>query len=267
MKKQLLFLTLFCLSFGLCAQMIRTDKTFQGMYYAEYIPKNQNVKGIILYLHGIGEVGKGLDALEGLEIPKLFKNGIEKPYIVIVPNLPSGSSWSKARVNQLLDLVDNYKTKYRNDNIIITGLSMGGIGAFNAVVWANERYERNDYFKAVGIVCGKNELGSGSNVTNAYKNVPLRWWHGSADDVLPASNGRNTVTMLNANGGKASFIEYPGVKHNAWARAYNDEPDSFWKFIEPYIQEYEIPEPIPTSPAIQSDSIVIIIKGNISIIK
>src|SRR6188768_2103623 len=70
-------------------QMKREVLTYNGTQYLKYTPTTMSVKGAILFLHGLGERGTNIALLENLEIPKQLKNGLEVPYIVVAPQLPS----------------------------------------------------------------------------------------------------------------------------------------------------------------------------------
>ena len=52
--------------------------------------------------------------------------------------------------------------------------------------------------------------------------VPVRAYHGAADDVVPVAAEQAAVDALRACGGQVSFTIYPGVGHDAWNPAYEE---------------------------------------------
>jgi predicted peptidase len=202
--------------------MQRTIKTYASIQYIEYLPVSAP-KGIILYYHGLGEVGKGIDAVEVNEIPKLFKAGLEKDYIVIAPYLPSGTSWPKNMIMALLDLINNYNLPNR----IVTGLSLGGMATLSTLIFANEKFQRNNFFSAAGVVCGK----TSATDLQPFMATPIRWWHGTNDAQLSINNARAFYDRLKAAGGQITLIEYVGMGHAIWSKAYNEEATSFWQWL------------------------------------
>src|SRR4051812_7824317 len=88
MKTKLTLLLLIAPIF-LFGQMKREVLNYNGIQYLKYTPTTMAVKGAILYLHGIGERGSDITLVERNEIPKQLKAGMEVPYIVVAPQLPS----------------------------------------------------------------------------------------------------------------------------------------------------------------------------------
>lgn len=116
MKKLLLILFLIPALCG--AQMKYTDGHFNTAgNYRVYEPTHFKPVGIILYFHGLGERSDtDLSLIERNEIPKLFKNGIEKPFIVICPQLStSKNGWGNGEIVPMLNLMDAYARFYKVD--------------------------------------------------------------------------------------------------------------------------------------------------------
>ena len=67
-------------------------------------------------------------------------------------------------------------------------------------------------------MCG---YGNPAVVCNA-RAVPVRAYHGGADDVVPLADQQACVDALRACGGTVDFTVYPGVGHDAWNPAYED---------------------------------------------
>jgi predicted peptidase len=210
--------------------MTKTAKIWNGINYLEYLP--QKINGIILYFHGMGERGSDLNLLERNEIPKLYKNGLEKNYLTICPQLPGSlSSWSSSMQRSLLDLMEFYKAKYNVSVVHVTGLSLGGYTSISMVNQAFLKFSRDDYFTSAGIVCGKT---SATDMT-PFLGTPFKCWHGTADNTNKIYNMQVFRDRLTNAGGTIELVEYIGDDHIIWDRAYNPEDaDSYFSFIEDF---------------------------------
>ena len=237
----------------LISKKLQSDTGYK-IDFKEYV--GENPVCIIPFFHGLGEVGDGIDAVEVNEIPKLFKLGIEKPCVCLAFYKPSGSLWYVREIVAALEVIDDYKKKY-NLPVITTGLSLGGIAQITMVQEAHKLFGPG-YFAAVGIVCGK---ASVSDYT-PFMGIPIRWWHGTNDGTLPISNARAFCSKLKSLGGDVSLVEFSGVGHNAWTRAYNDEPGNFWDWIKPFCQQGEQQtQPIPATLEYSNGELLAVIDG------
>ena len=105
------------------------------------------------------------------------------------------------------------------DRVYITGLSMGGFGAWIAI----SRYPHR--FAAAVPVCG------GGDPTAVAETTARVWaFHGAADRVIPPRRSREMIEALRGVGSDPRYTEYPGVGHNAWERAYQDPDLIEWLF-------------------------------------
>ncbi len=210
---------------------------------ATYKPTTMEARAVIMSFHGIGEEGNTLEDFLGPngpeknEIPKLFKNGKEVPYIVLVPMLRKESkSWPTNLLNNMLDILDVYKSQ--GYDIHITGLSLGGI-AVHAM--AKEAYRRNGYrpgyFKSIGAVCGR----INAPLAIWYDSTNVKLWHGTLDPTLPFKTASDLYTLLSK---QYNIIDYPdslqriqkvwyvGSGHAIWAKAYDFSKDSYWHWLD-----------------------------------
>jgi predicted peptidase len=224
--------------------MQRTIKSNFGIDYIEYV--GPSPASIIAFFHGLGEVGKGINAVEVNEIPKRFKNGETKNCICLAFYKPSGTSWYARELVSALNVIEEYRLQY-NLPIISTGLSLGAMAQFTL---AQEAYKKfgPKYFSAIGVVCGK----TGISDMTPFLGIPVRLWHGTNDSTLPISNARSFYKKLKEAGGDVSMIEYAGMNHNIWGKAYSDEADAFWSWIAA-IEKQDVSPGIATSPVIKSE--------------
>jgi predicted peptidase len=216
--------------------MTRTNHVFGTIPYIKYVPSDiTQIKGVILYLHGAGEINTDINLLERNEIPKLFKSPsvIEKDYVVICPQLTSGTGWPATSQKYLLELIERTSYEYQNTNIILTGLSLGGYTALLLIREAYIKYGHDHFFTAAGLMCAK-ILNSTTFDVTPYLGTPIKLWHGTTDTINPISTMRNFTTRVNAGGGDVTLVEYAGVAHDVWSlpRGYADA--NFWAFADTY---------------------------------
>jgi predicted peptidase len=226
-KISVLFLCLLIV-FSSSGQMTKTVNKFGDIRYYKYVPQD-SIYGLILYLPGIGETGTDITWLERNPIPELFKSPsvLEKHYVIICPQLSSGSSWPLSAQRYLLELTERTKIEYNITKVFLTGLSLGGYTALGLMKEAYTKYGHGHFFDAVGLMCAKET----SSLTLPFVEVPIKLWHGTADTENPISNMRAFKARVLAAGGDVTLVEYEGVGHNVWdlPRGYADA--NFWAFI------------------------------------
>lgn len=196
---------------------------------------------LVLFLHGSGERGNDNKA-QLTHGPKAILENAEKlgqPIFLIAPQCPSDKTWAPYRTdpsspadgtlaNPLLDavltLVGETASKQPVDRnrIYITGLSMGGFGTWAAIA------RKPEIFAAAIPICG---AGDPRTVVR-FKNMPIRIFHGDADNVVPPAGSQLMFDALKDAGSDAKLTLYPGVGHNSWTRTYADEEVIRWLFAQ-----------------------------------
>lgn len=199
---------------------------------------------LIVVLHGAGE--RGTDNEKQLvHGSKLFlDSAVREKYkaIVVFPQCPQESYWSSVQIDRtqtplaldfdytrpitpplkaVMELVQELVTSEAVEKrcVYITGLSMGGMGTFEAV----HRYP--DIFAAALPICGGGD-------TIRYEKVDVPFWvfHGTDDSVVDVDYSRAMVARLKALKVKTRYTEYAGVNHDSWNNAFA-EPDFLkWMF-------------------------------------
>ena len=102
--------------------------------------------------------------------------------------------------------------------IVLTGLSMGGAGAWEIAA------AHPDRFAAVVPVCGFGKPETAA----ALKGLPLWAFVGDEDMDRIVRETRAMVAALRAVDAKPKYTEYRGIGHNSWDRAYNDPSLAAW---------------------------------------
>lgn len=167
---------------------------------------------MIVFLHGAGERGDGVDRLSVHGIPLYFGQNechMDLPVVTLSPQCPEGEIWSNfpAAIMELILAV----AKEQNvdmTRISITGISMGGFGTWSMLA----RYP--EFFSAAAPICG-----GGVSWYIATK-TPIRAFHGDADTIVPPVYSRLMVDAVNEHGGNATLTLYPDCDHNCWTETY-----------------------------------------------
>jgi predicted peptidase len=191
------------------------------MQYLLYLPKDYddlaNRWPLVLFLHGKGESGSDLAKVKTHGPPKLVEAKNDYPFILVSPQSPHGGWDPQALCALLDDIVARYRVD--GDKIYLTGLSMGGYGAWALAAYAPDR------FAAIVPICGC------GRTTDAKKLVNLAIWvfHGAKDQVVPLAQSEAMVNALKAAGSDAKFTIYPDAGHDSWTATY-DNPE-LWRWL------------------------------------
>jgi len=170
---------------------------------------------LILSLHGSGAAGRDLRRVEADGFPRRAARG-DLPFIVVAPQSP-GRGWDAESLDALLARV---LASYRVDRerIYLTGLSMGGYGAWALGAAHPER------FAAIAPICGGGDVAWAGSLSR----VPIWAFHGDRDRVVPPRESETLVDAVRELGGDAQLTIYRGVGHDAWTRTYDDPGFYTW---------------------------------------
>ena len=198
---------------------------------------------LLVYLHGAGE--RGNDNISQLNHGKeLFLNSPElENVIVIAPQCPSDGYWvditrpttpeecairtfpenaeMTAPLRAVKELIDSLINSGKVDThrIYCTGLSMGGMGTLDLML----RFP--DLFAAAEPICGAVNI---SRLAKYSGNTPVRLFHGDCDETVPVHFSREAYDTLKKIGHEVEYIEYPGVYHNSWDKAFAEKDFLKW---------------------------------------
>lgn len=207
--------------------------THQGeLKYELYLPKGYeqlttNHWPLMLFLHGIGERGTDVSKVFAHGPIKLAHNGDEFPFIIVAPQCPDGEFWGNTEA--LIELLDNVEKNYRVDptRVYLTGLSMGGYGAWKLGTTYPER------FAAMMPVCGGGELlnirFANPDKAKALKTLAVWAFHGAKDNVVPVTESERTIAYLkNADVNEVKLTIYPNAMHDCWTETFNNPEVYDW---------------------------------------
>jgi len=156
----------------------------------------------------------------------VVEQGDDFPFIAVSPQCPQDTWWSDhiASLDALLnEISDRYAVD--SDRVYLTGLSLGGYGAWHMAVTYPER------FAAVAPICGGGLWFHGfPERVCALKDVPVWAFHGAKDQVVPPGETETLVKALRKCGGDVHCTIYADAEHDAWTRTY-DNPELYQWFL------------------------------------
>lgn len=194
-------------------QLVLNDNIeYQYLLYEPDTEENETYP-LIIFLHGAGERGDELSALKAHSIPKIFEENADYPCFVVSPQCKQGSFWT-AEIYQLKKFIDAITEKYPIDKnrIQLTGVSMGGFGTWHLAM------AYPDMFASIVPVCGGGMPWNAGVLT-----VPIRIFHGDADTVVNVRESIDMYEALKKTNPNVEISILPGVGHNEWDYAYNDD--------------------------------------------
>ena len=181
---------------------------------------------LLVFLHGSGERGDSHDDPATLDL--VLRNGppllIERgewspphPMIVVSPQCHE-SWWDPVELRELLEWVDLTYPVDRS-RIYLTGLSMGGFGAWSYLGRFGSEAEDPLAIAAAAPICG----GGGTNLAAAIAGTPVWAFHGTADGTVPPSGSVELVKAIGALDPPVAprLTLFDAVGHNSWVRTYD----------------------------------------------
>ncbi|RYG54194.1 MAG: hypothetical protein EOO01_02230 [Chitinophagaceae bacterium] len=182
---------------------------------------------LIVFIHGIGELGTGLSRLNCCGLPyhinkktfpaKFLVGGKYYSYIVVTPQFRVRPSAA-----QIQSVVDYAKGKYRVDaaRVYVGGLSMGGGSTWDwSVVYGQNA-------AAIVPVCAGTKPTTTLAAGVAGKNLPIWSLNSSSDAAVPIQWGKDWISWIDARNtnyaSKTKLTIWSGLSHNAtWGKAWN----------------------------------------------
>jgi len=164
----------------------------------------------------------GESGLQALSL-RPFPASDETEFIVACPFARGTMGYQGIAEKDVYDVLADVKRHYTidPDRIYLTGSGMGGGGA----LWL--AFTRPDQWAAVAAICPDPTPGTEELAGNGL-NLPIRLYQGELDPaVRPESTRAWHRRLLNA-GVPVEYIEYPGVRHNAWDMAYRNGAVFAW---------------------------------------
>lgn len=178
---------------------------------------------LIIFLHGSGERGTDINLVKVHGPPKIVAEDPAFPFIIISPQLPDGEpypkgeGWDPVKLDVMLDDAQK-KLRIDKRRVYLTGLSLGGMGAWK---WAAMRPDR---FAAIAPIAARADLASACKL----KDMPIWVFHGDSDSVVPVSGDIDMAKAVEQCGGKPRLTIYPATDHDSWTKTYEDAALYLW---------------------------------------
>lgn len=202
---------------------------------AVYHPETTLPEGIVVFLHGSGECGRGGQAHLRVGLPVWVEAQPERwPVVVVAPHKPTRDLPWHHFTTPLLGHLDAVATQLPpgRRQVALTGLSQGGNGALRIGAAHPHR------FVAVAAVCGfarfpqteapHTEEAHLAAIGAGLARTPTRLFHGEDDDAVPVSDSHRVAAALRARGGDVALQTWPGVGHACWDEAYGRTDLAEW---------------------------------------
>jgi predicted peptidase len=215
---------------------------------------------LVLFFHGAGE--RGVDnqkqLIHGTSLYLQPENRLAYPCFVLTPQCPEGQQWvdmpwgaesgerppqPSVAMNLALQILNRVIHDYPVDTnrIYVTGLSMGGFAAWDCITRFPQR------FAAAVPICGG---GDEKTVTPEVAQVPVWAFHSDDDTTVKVWRTRRMIEAMRQAGGQPKYMEYTGLGHNSWDKAYG-EPDLLpWIFSQ---RRDNMSQPKPANPPHQTE--------------
>lgn len=166
---------------------------------------------LLMFLHGSGERGTDLNLVRVHGPWAWLAQQPDTPFIVVAPQADVAGGWNPHVLHALIEQLQA-TLPVDPDRVLVTGLSMGGFGA-----WALAT-EYPDSLAAIAPICGFGD----EDRMERLRHLPVWAFHGDHDSAVPVAGHRATIAALRAAGGQPRYTEYPGVDHDSWTATYNN---------------------------------------------
>lgn len=165
---------------------------------------------LIVYLHGGSGKGDDLELITAVDgFPKYLRDGQlgDVRAYVIIPQLPSSQKgWANgaAAVYELIQVTVS-KFGIYEENISLTGHSMGGTGTWNLAL------SYPTLFARIAPLSGSVRVQP--EYIEKLKNIPVWAFVGSADTIVPPDSSMEFVAALKEAGGNAGITIFGDADH------------------------------------------------------
>lgn len=206
--------------------------------YLIYLPSGDEVSTgewpLLIYLHGGGLAGIGLDRMESFINAWVLPFTQDLPLILLAPVLPDDGPW---RSDDLAALLDQVSTDYPvdQDRLYVVGYSRGGNGAW--ILGA----DYGSRFAAVVPIAGM-------GVANVCRIKPAAVWifHGMEDTTVPPETSESMNRSLEGCDADVRLTVYPNVGHDSQTPTFQNP--AFWEWLLSQKRKPGVRSPRPPAP-------------------
>jgi predicted peptidase len=200
---------------------------------------------VVLYLHGNG--GQGSDGsrhIGGASLPnEILEDRRRFPAVIVFPQAREGTWWSTPRMQEMaLAAFDASVNEFNGDTdrFYLMGFSMGGGGVLRMALRFPSKFvalvevsggvvprpeypaaRTNEDKKAHSYLSAPDPYAA---LAAAIKHLPVRVFHGDADEQVPVDHSRRLSAALKAANADVQYTEYPQTNHAGAAEKAWREP-------------------------------------------
>lgn len=192
--------------------------------YLLYLP--QGIEGarrwpLILYLHGRSLSGDNLSLLPRYGLPARLEDEDDFPFVVVAPQVPAGETWTDT--DRLAALVREVRARYPVDRtrVYVIGYSMGAGGVWRAAIAHPELF-------AAAAPAAAWTPDPSESAARALVDMPIRIYHGTADEVAPFDRAQAMARALEEAGVDVTLSAYPGADHGDLTDIYKEDELYAW---------------------------------------
>jgi predicted esterase len=197
-----------------------------GAGYMLYLPEGYEddptkTWPLIIFLHGIGDRGDNINLLAKASPFMMIREKGPLPFIIVAPLLKA--SVNEFPIEYLDGVLAEAQTDYRVDpkRIYVTGLSLGGIAAYNFAI------QHPDTFAAIAPLSAYADSKALSMI-GRIKDLSVWAIHGAEDSIIPLALDQKTVDALKKAGGNVKFTVMANHDHDTWDDTYSDPAFYDW---------------------------------------
>jgi predicted peptidase len=182
--------------------------------YLVRMPENQKegeLLPLIVFLHGSGERGDDPELLKVHGPWKFADSRPDFPFMIVAPQCKRDLTWEAVSLDLFLDEI---MLRYPIDStrIYLTGLSRGGFGVWDWVLYHPER------FAAIAPICGASNYHL--LCVNILAGTPAWIFHGGKDNIIPVEFSEKLAKSLDDFGAEVRTTIYPEAGHDSWTETY-----------------------------------------------
>ncbi len=181
----------------------------------DYDPASGNRWPLLVFLHGSREVGYDVQRLRRAVLPQMVEANPDFPFIVLSPQSPSAAQGWYPALGAIRALLDDLQARLAidPDRIYLTGLSMGGYGA-----WALAMSDPQRFAAIVPVVGG---YFYNARQLCALRDKPIWVFGARRDRNVPLRASEVVVRALESCGGAPRFTIFEDADHDrGWQLAY-----------------------------------------------
>ena len=205
--------------------------TTHELNYALHVPKSsKEKKPLLIFLHGSGEKGTDIEKVKVHGPFKYLKSNSLDAY-VLAPQCPDNEYWDSEVLYQLILKIQK-ENNIDSNRIYLTGLSMGGWGAWNLA------FAHPEMFAALVPIAGfVDRVPMIENCKIA--SLPIRIFHGLVDDVVDVNYSIAIYKKLKPCNSNIELTIFDDANHDSWTRVYDNKEIYDWMFQQTKKQKNE----------------------------